>query len=210
MQCCVCHRYGHNDPACTVKPGGRPGADNGGIRALSDIKDRCRVESESGCWTWAGATASGKRGTVLPVAWFAPDRRVVSVPRLAWALSGKEPTPMNWRTCCNDLCCNPKHLAGGTRAEWGLWVKAQGKHRGDPVRTATNVRIRRERSEVMSAELAAWVRESEQIGLEVAHAVGISPTSVSRIRKLQQWAPDMRASSVWGMAANLGQIRRAA
>jgi hypothetical protein len=211
MNCTVCGQFGHDDPHCQIKNGPRKGAHMGGIRTVSDVKDRCIIDSETGCWLWAGATASAK-GRIIPVAWFASEGRVVTVPRMAYAMKNKaKPGPMVWRICRNDRCCNPTHMQSGTRKEWGAWLAGEGFLKNDPQRSAINTRIRRSRKDnALSEELAAWARESEQSGVEAAHALGVSPTTVSRVRMGRVWREAVAVSSIFSMAANFANYREAA
>lgn len=175
------------------------GADLGGIRTLADLRSRCYVDADTKCWHWRGATLKRKGGGQEPRVWMADARKSETLPRAAWQLSGKNAPAGRWtcwRTCRSESCGNPAHLMAGTKAEWGAWVKGLGYLRGDPVRSITN--RRNQKNALLTMELAQWARESPQTGAEVAHALGVSDTTVSRVRLGQTYS--MRAASVFNMA----------
>lgn len=186
-----------------------------GIRALRDVQSRC-VLTGDGCWHWPGATATSGSACRVPVAWFPAEGRIVSVLRISLALIGKPVVrgQLVWRTCgCSD-CVRPGHLLAGTRADMGRWFAAQGTLKGDPRRPIIN---RRNRLGIggssVTMETAAWARESPQTGAAVAHALDVSPTVVSRIRKRRTFAPEVQQSSIFALgtaAANAAEQQRRA
>lgn len=201
MKCTKCGQFGHALNLCAYVPSARKGQDNGGIRDLAGIKDRCRINDETGCWEWAGASSSNsaKRKSTIPVAWSPAHGKVMTVTRLAMEFSrdmalGKRRV---WRTCGGEDCVNPAHLKFGTHAEWGAWMKKTEVMKGK-VSIAVRRAVRISRGDVKTTmELAVWARESEQMGLDVAHALDISPKQVSRIRKFHTWKPTVSGASVF-------------
>jgi hypothetical protein len=197
MKCVTCGRFGHFSALCETVPTPRKGQDNGGIKCLDDVKDRCRID-ESGCWNWAGAASSSAGKTKVPVAWLPEAGRVVSVLRIVWDYYNSAPLGKRiaWRKCGNEACVNPQHLMAGTRQQWGQWAKKQGilgnhLHRED--RRAQRIK---HGHTALTMELAQWVRESDQPGLHLAHAIGVSSTQISRVRLGRTWVAP--ANSVFG------------
>ena len=86
------------------------GAYLGGIRKLSDIRDRCWI-SEDGCWVWRGGTGNGKPSCAAMV----NGKRITANPkRLAVILSGitipeKHVIAVDPWCSHGQMCCNPRH-----------------------------------------------------------------------------------------------------
>lgn len=168
-----------------------------GIRDLTAIRLRCVCDQDTGCWHWRGTT--GKRPDRQgrePMLWLADLGKTTTIMRGAWMLAGKpelKPGQVVWRRCRAPDCANPAHLMAGTKAQWGEWVARSGHLRGRPERVHINRRNRLASSDIaLTMELAQWARESKQTGREVAHALGVGETPVSRIRTGQTF----RASAV--------------
>lgn len=174
--------------------------DKHGVRTLDDIRARCDVDDETGCWKWKLACSSSARaGSRLPVAWSAEQGRIVSVLRLAYELGGKtlHPKWTVWRTCECDLCVNPDHLMGGTKRMWGSW-KVRTSRPESLNQVALRIVSRRARSDKKLTEKdAAYIRASDKTGKELAEQFGVSSTSISRVRMMRTWVPQVPGSSVF-------------
>lgn len=217
IRCTQCGQYGHAlETGCTYTPGDYAQRSKPGIASLADIKGRCRINDETGCWEWSGARSRGASpAKAIPVSWSSKHGRVVSVARLVWEYANRVDLESHihvWRTCGCDSCVNPKHLLAGTRADMGAWHEQKGTWRGNPARVALNRRLRLARGTVLTMELAAWARESSQSGVEAAHGLMCSTQQVSRARLGKCWAPAVTGASVFslGMAVNMPTLRRSA
>lgn len=156
---------------------------------LLEIRERCRIDDETGCWLWSGAMSSrGPRaiGNRTPVVHRPEWNSAGSVLRVVWERHhGTAPAhgQIVWRTCGHERCCRPSHLATGTYQEYGRWVAESGRMAVSAAgRVERRVRAYRLGMTTISPELAAWVRESEQRGCDVAHALDVSQHAISRIR----------------------------
>lgn len=119
-------------------------------RTLQDLKDRCRIDGETGCWLWSMATmVSGS--SVVPVVHLprqGGDRsKYTTTPaaREAWKLAGKSLPSGHvvWRhVCSGGLCINPDHCRAGTRSQMLAGVASTGRNRSKPERAAVNTRSR--------------------------------------------------------------------
>lgn len=197
MKCAECGQFGHEEP-CTAKPQSRIGVDGGGIRGLDDVMDRCRIDEDTGCWNWALSISTSRRGSVLPVAWWPEAGAVRSVLRIAWKYGrGQEiGSRIVWRKCANDLCCNPDHLMAGSRKVWAEWCVRNGiRKSAQSTHSRRQNRIARGDTK-LTMELAQWIRESEQTGVAMSHALDVSVTQISRARLGKIWAP-IKSSSVF-------------
>lgn len=181
----------------------------GGIRTIEDLRLRCRIDNETGCWRWAGAKQEyGGSRAAEPRVWLADHDCCVNGKRAAAILSGRTPKrgQLVYAKCLNSMCVRPDHQIVGTAKERGAWLAAQGVLKGNPSRVAQNTRMSRGRSSI-NMELARWARESEQTGVEVAHALDIGIAAVSRIRRHETWREQMQAASVFSFAAEFLKTR---
>lgn len=174
-----------------------------GIMSLADLKDRC-VLTSAGCWRYRLEPRGGLAQSPWKVnIWLAEEQRCAPLQRAAWTLAGN---PLQrrwvvWHTCGEAQCANPAHLQAGPRAAMGRWQAGTGLLRGRPERRAINRRNRLASGTVLNEELAQWIRASSQTGVEVAHALGVRTSCVSRVRMGQTWAPVVRGASVFAWAA---------
>lgn len=161
----------------------------GGIRELEDLRLRCRVDPDTGCWHFGGKEHRRQAGSVAPRVWF--DGKCTTIPKAGWLLAGK---PLKeghnvWPRCRTHCCGNPAHLLSGTKAQWGKWVKDRGFMRGRPERSAINRRIKLQTGQcALTLELVSWIRDSSQTGREIAHALNVSEQVVSRARRGDTYA----------------------
>ncbi len=93
-----------------------------GIRTIEDIKDRCVLDEDTGCWLWVGATG---KNTGRPAIWLpvgptgGQSYRLSQV--LTWIESGRlrRPDGRVWSpvVCGNPRCANPDHHRLRTKAQ---------------------------------------------------------------------------------------------
>lgn len=139
----------------------------GGVRKLEDLRNRCAIDDETGCWHWRLAVATS-RGGMVPMVHLAAgvlpgvDRPATApAARAAWLLSGRRLAPGHvvYRHLCEaKRCINPEHCAAGTRPQALAAVAATGRNRGKPERAVITAKARR--SLVKPAEV---VRQAEQM-----------------------------------------------
>jgi hypothetical protein len=170
-----------------------PGAYCGGVRTLEDLRIRCVIDAETGCWLWRGAYSQdrSRHGQPTTRVWLPVvppgGARTSTAPRAAWLMAGKPLPPKGvvWRHLCrNPECINPQHGKGGTRQEMYAAFVADGRMRGDPRRAAVNA-INRQ-SQLVPPEKVRKAEEMFAAGAlqkDVRAALGLSPTSAARIRK---------------------------
>lgn len=162
-----------------------------GVRTLEDLRIRCVIDAETGCWLWRGAMSRGERGQPTTRVWLPPQpgtaARTMTAPRAAWLLAGKQLQPGHvvWRKhCTRGDCINPHHGAAGTRPQMHAAIVASGRLRGDPRRAAINARNRA--STLLPVETVRRAERMYAAGAmqkEVRAALGISANSAAQIRK---------------------------
>lgn len=164
-----------------------------GVRALEDLRQRCRVDDLTGCWHWALAVAT-QGGCIVPMVHVSTgalgnDRKSNTMPaaRAAWLLSGRRLPAGHvvWRQVCTaDRCINPAHCLAGTRSEMHAAVAATGRNRGKPERAVVNAKSR-----LHMVKPAKVVRQAEQLFAagrmqkEVRAQLGLSQKTASAIRR---------------------------
>lgn len=170
---------------------------SGGVRDLEDLRQRCRIDAETGCWLVRGARHKGSVGIWLPQL----GKSVSLTYAMAWLLTGK-PAPKGhlWvATCGNTACGNPAHRKLGTRA---LLMRVM-RPTLDPVHRAKIQRSHLKRVAAYSPELRAEIMASPETGSALARKLGLHPSTVSHIRRGETWQPVMPAASVFSLAASL-------
>lgn len=176
--------------------GAKPSRAPSGVRTLEDIKQRCVIDDETGCWLWRGAMSSrGSRRNGVPTlrVWM-PDGlpgserpTLATAARAAWLLSGREIQAGHvvWRrNCACSECVNPEHGAASARSTMHSAIAASGRLRGDPVRAAINARNRTSlltpRDVVQQAEA---MFAAGYLQRDVRAALGLAPRTAARIRR---------------------------
>lgn len=186
-----------------------------GVRTITDLKDRCRIDDITGCWNWTLAISdNGQVGssrtprTSLPAGVIGRVKKAsISAPRVAWLLSGRYLADCDgvWRNCLNDACIAPAHLNAGTKSQEGAWMSASGHRKGDPRRAAINLRnattaqaVSADVVRAIEVQLAAGERlrkVAAQFGLHVATICKISCGKHVRQRQ------GVRGSSVFNLGS---------
>lgn len=174
-----------------------------GIATLEDLRQRCVVDEETGCWHLRTA-----RGRALPqdqrhVLWVFGIGHVTAT-RAAWMLAHPGRQLHNGRVCfrsCDSYdCVAPDHIVSGSRKAWGAHMARSGK----AVTAAKSQANRHGRRSTwkLTPELKQWLLESPQTGIEVAHALGITQGRANAIRAKGRAELNARpATSVFDFAA---------
>lgn len=172
------------------------------VSSLADIRARCIEIGD--CWEWQGAVGgNGVPCVCLPTAYpKLPDSRSarVTVAALAWEAHTGKPAQgkVVWRTCCNQLCVNPKHLLTGTRAQMSADLVGQGVYRRKPSTIAAITNAKRKVAK-LTIEKAREIRCSELSDAEIAPIYGIHRSLVLRIRRGEAWRETVGPASIFSM-----------
>lgn len=163
----------------------RPGDYLGGIRTLADVRDRCYVDPETGCWHWRLHISTRGRSCCV---W-----RVGSVEfkgtaaRAAWALSGRPLEPgwivSRWRGRCEyEDCCNPEHHRAGPKPN--VLPKLRPEQR---LRHKLGVTRESRKRAKLTMEAARQIRLSPDSCVAEAAKWGVAFSTVSQIRRGETW-----------------------
>lgn len=190
-----------------------------GIYALDDIRNRCAVDDDTGCWHWRLAMRSNGASTgcksltpsvSIPAGVLGDKRRTLSVARVVWLMQGKALRNgwVVWRTCTSGDCCAPEHLQAGTKADEGAWMRADGRRRGSAHRLAVNAR--NVAGQAVPADKVQAVAEQINAGRlyrDIAADVGLHKSTISKIangKHYRQRPRGARGSSVFHQMAGGG------
>jgi hypothetical protein len=167
-----------------------------GIRTLADLKGRCRIDDETGCWRWAaGADGSGRPSLWLP----ALGRRVTLGIAICVLRTGNAPAPgVSWHcTCATPNCANPAHRVAGNRSS----QMRAAKLTRDAVTRARIAACKRAKSKLPD-EAADDIRRSSEPLRVVAERHGISISHASNIRRCEMRLPlAARGASVFNLGS---------
>lgn len=158
------------------------GAFLGGIRTIDDIKQRCRIDEETGCWHYGKATRSHHAPGVRLAAL---GHEMVSLGvAIGFLRTGARPAKgVHWHvTCSTKQCANPDHRKPGTK-------KSQMRHaayKPDPLTLARIASAKRARSHLTEDDVAS-IRASSDTLMVLAARYGVSASHISRIRLGQSW-----------------------
>lgn len=191
----------------------KKGAHIGGVRTLSCIRDRCRIDEDTGCWIW-GLMCSSKSES-CPVVRF--DGMARSVRRVVLQMVEK-PVPDGYKVVrrgrCHEKCVNPAHLSALSGSEYIRWMMENTALNGAAHSAARTLALRQRKSvKVKSIERAEEIRvrvaNGEDRGV-LATEFGISRGHLSRVARGENWVSKGTRvpASVWGFAAGIAADAR--
>jgi hypothetical protein len=137
------------------------------------IAGRYTVE-RNGCWIWNGHTKwSGYPITIH-------RKREYLISRIMLAAVGREPEPheVARHTCDNRRCINPDHLIAGSQAEnvEDAWIRGRVS-RGS-----------RHYAAILNEAAVRIVRSSHETNAALARQLGVSPATISDVRRRVTWS----------------------
>lgn len=178
-----------------------------GVRTLEELRDRCKIDEETGCWIYPSSLDSR---TNTPRVYIAPgliDEKVhtLTARRAGWLLAGRPLDAKLYVYCaklfCQAACCNPDHSAVGTRKQMGQRQSKQGRFSGDPTRSIIN--RGNYMKQAVPPETVQRAKELVEQGAQykvAAAQLGLHPQTVAKIAKgqhAQQRA--VRGSSIFNL-----------
>lgn len=172
-----------------------------GVRCLADLRDRCRIDDDTGCWVWSGAVKGGERSGGRPEVRI--DGKAFGLSKLLHRLlntPAKDERGLIYHPMCsNKRCCNPGHhklltkseineLRGGhtalTRARISAVQRAAGRSRLSEEQRAEILGSPLKLSEIM-----------ERYGVSLAYASGLRSGKAGVPRGRQATAPRLAAGA---------------
>lgn len=141
-------------------------------------------EPNSGCWLWEGRLTGGYGSFYMET----PKRRTTAH-RGSWLLH-RGPIPdglVVCHKCDNRACVNPAHLFLGTYAENMQDASRKGRMNWRPGEVRNLPRGEDHHGTKLTVADVVAIRSSEMSGVALAARYGITPTSITRIRKRKVW-----------------------
>lgn len=167
----------------------------GGVRTLEDLRQRCHIDADTGCWLWGMGTSNGRPCVSILL----PDGRKSSVSalRAAFAFSrGVHPAAVPrdqvvWhKPSCSrpDRCINPAHakigLQGQMRQERGIGKRGTYAWHA----SVRNGLIHRDRVAKLTAAQAEEMRRLRHLPrVELARRFGVCLATVYKVLGFQTW-----------------------
>ena len=155
---------------------------------LRQIKSRCHVDPETGCWLWGNCLQENGFGRI------SVDGKSMYVNRYVYELvHGEIPkTRPNVSPSCGDRrCCSPEHLEAKTRLGIMRTARDNGRlSRGRAHALVTTPHARRRADTKLTIEAAREIRERLAAGeppADIAARFSISPSNVSLIGRGKAW-----------------------
>lgn len=154
------------------------------VRTIDDLKDRCYVDEDSGCWHWKqGKTPSGAAAVKVRVR---GKREQMVGRKAAFILARCQLPPEGHRVfaapfCKSRDCVNPDHCRTGTAAQQGAAIARTGELKRIPSKVRAN-RATARRNAKLTMEQARQIRASSESGTVVGRRFGVSSKTVWRIR----------------------------
>lgn len=151
-----------------------------GIRTADDLRGRCWVDEETGCWHWRGAVDANGR----PSMWVPGLRRRGSLGMLAcWLATGAGPRPgQAWHcTCTTSGCANPAHRTCGNRSSQMLALRMTR----NPLQRA-RVSAGKIAKSPLTSEQRQEIVGSTDILRVIAERYGISTSQAHKLRSTRQ------------------------
>ena len=162
-----------------------------GIRTAEDLRGRCWVDDDTGCWHWRGARSHDAPAVCLP-----GHGRACGLGRvIGYLKTGTLPPPgVFWSCiCATKHCANPAHRAPGTRS---AAMKRAIPKRG-PAFVARVQAAKRAASTICTPEIAAAIRASDEPCAALGLRYGMSGAMAWKIKRGLAWLPTLPAASVF-------------
>lgn len=177
----------------------------GGIRTITDLRDRCRVDEHTGCWHWGLVVSQGSPR----VHFVAPDtgKRITTRGRRAALYlkrgrdlrDGMRAIPA--AGCKSDDCCNPAHARAASTADVGRYMKQSGKSKTMRKKIAARQVARTTRAK-LDPEKAREIRASSETTTALAKRYNVSQYAAWAAKTGKTWREHMPGACVFSSGAS--------
>ncbi len=136
--------------------------------------DKVSILNPDECWEWTGARNKKGYGRTLR---FKPLPTLTH--RISYTLTYGPipPSMLVCHRCDNPACCNPQHLFLGTPADNSRDMSSKGRARNSPLYGESHPQSKLTQAQVL------YIRESDLPGVSLALELGVTPTTICRVRR---------------------------
>lgn len=168
----------------------------GGVRSIADIRNRCNVDEDTGCWHWKLALNCGAPHIHFQIAgktYTMRGRRAVKALEAGAPLSQK----LNCigRDSCNSDCVAPDHIKAVTRIAVGAQIRRTGKCK--TIKKAASGRNAALKNRKLTLEQVAEIRHSDQTQMALARKFGVTQYTVWAVRSGKTFRDGVANNSVF-------------
>lgn len=181
------------------------GAYLGGIRTVEDLRQRCRVDEDTGCWHWGLSMCQGHPRVHLGVE---GKRFAARGRRAALILAGTPPkrghVAFATRECKSNDCVNPEHARSANRGNHGQYLRSTGLG-NSPAKTAAAINSARTHLAKLTMEDARAIRASTESTYALARQFGVAQSCIWSVKAGKSWKEHAPQASVFtALAAGFG------
>lgn len=161
----------------------------GGIRTLEDLRQRCVIDADTGCWHWRLSFSQGSPRVHLQHPAAAGGRLGVAMRGRRAALllaTGSDLLPGHFafaRACCKaDDCVNPAHSRSGNRQQHGEWLRKTGKVKNLLTKSLASRRMWDQRGRKVTPAMRDEILASDEPNQALADRLGVSKFVIYQVR----------------------------
>jgi hypothetical protein len=159
-----------------------------GVKSIEDLKDRCYVDEDTGCWHWRMACNNGSPRVRVTVN---GKSEMMAGRRAAYMLAYKKAIPSGYKVFraahCKSLdCLSPEHVRAGTKKQEGEVIAKTGRAAGSLQRIVAGQIASRKRAK-LTLEQVREIRASDETQKVKAKRYGVTEKMIHLIETGQRW-----------------------
>jgi hypothetical protein len=174
----------------------------GGIRNLDDLRLRCVVDEDTGCWHWRLSLCDGVPKVHVTHPALPRPGHIMRGRRAALLLARGRDLPAGHvayarLTCQSADCVNPSHCQSGDRHAHGRYLTKSGKVKGLLSKRKASRAMWDKRGRKVTPEVRAHILASDATTYALAKELNLSQFAVWSVRKGAVHTPHLAQASVF-------------
>ena len=159
-----------------------------GVKTIDDLRGRCYVDEDLGCWHWRMAAFNGSPRVRVN---FNGKSQMMAGRKAAYILAYEKDIPKGHRVyraahCHSKDCLNPEHVRAGSPQQEGSVVSKTGRNKGNLGRIIANQRNSRARAK-LTLEQVREIRASDETQRVKAERYGVHEKTIHLIETGKRW-----------------------